>query len=280
MSLRSRRAMMPRSTSASTTTRPDTMCSPPANRSSDATSARRALTELTTSRLSSSLTSAVIATGRHLSVRSLSVWAQSALRAPAAPSRATAPLPGPRPTSPGHVKVYQVWTRQQTQLRHPEFWRCGAIARAPVRSGTRLASTMMSCTVNPGACCGKHVDMPFGGELRRLPWFGNQVEHQRPPRRCRLQRRHQLRDQHMRDDAGEPRPRSEHHQVGGHDRVHRLTGGGRIAWQQPDPAHLAHGGRDRHLAADHPAHPRIGFQTRDVGLDLQRRSGTSAAPGR
>ena len=69
MSLRSRRAMMPRSTSASTTTRPDTMCSPPANRSSEATSARRALTEFTTSRLSSSLTSAVIATGRHLSVR-------------------------------------------------------------------------------------------------------------------------------------------------------------------------------------------------------------------
>ena len=41
MSLRSRRAMPPRSTSASTTTRPETMCRPPANRSSEATSALR-----------------------------------------------------------------------------------------------------------------------------------------------------------------------------------------------------------------------------------------------
>ncbi|SHT61710.1 Uncharacterised protein [Mycobacteroides abscessus subsp. abscessus] len=44
MSLRRRRAMLPWSTSASTTTLPLTMCSPPANRSSDATSARRLLT--------------------------------------------------------------------------------------------------------------------------------------------------------------------------------------------------------------------------------------------
>ena len=69
MSLRSRRAMLPKSTSASTTTRPLTMSSPPANRSREVTSARRALTELTTRRLNSSLTSTVIATRRHPSVR-------------------------------------------------------------------------------------------------------------------------------------------------------------------------------------------------------------------
>src|SRR5919205_2104813 len=123
MSLRSRLAMIPRSTSASTTTRPETMCSPPANLSKDATSARRALTELTTSRLSSSLTSAVIATGRHLSVRSLSVLAQSAREAQ---YRAGGHRPTPRPTSPGHVKVYQVSTRQQTQLGHRECLRYDA----------------------------------------------------------------------------------------------------------------------------------------------------------
>ena len=74
-------------------------------------------------------------------------------------------------------------------------------------------------------------------------------------------------------------PGPEHHEVGRHDRVDRLPGSRRIAGQQPHPAHLAQRGGDRHLAADHPAHPRIRFQPRDVGLDLQSRSGTSAAPG-
>ena len=45
---------------------------------------------------------------------------------------------------------------------------------------------------------------------------------------------------------------------------------GRTARQQPHPAHLADGGGNGNLPTDHPAHPRIGFQARDVGLDLQR----------
>ena len=64
-------------------------------------------------------------------------------------------------------------------------------------------------------------------------------------------------------------PGPEHHQVGRHDRVHRLPGGRRVPRQQPHPSHLAHGGGDGHLAADHPAHPRIRFQARNIGLDPQ-----------
>ncbi|AMD54823.1 hypothetical protein ATO49_13535 [Mycolicibacterium fortuitum subsp. fortuitum DSM 46621 = ATCC 6841 = JCM 6387] len=73
----------------------------------------------------------------------------------------------------------------------------------------------------------------------------------------------------MRDHTGEPRPRTEHHQIGAHDGLHRLPGGRWVPGQQPHPPHLAHRGGDRHLSADHPAHPRIGLQTRDIGLDLQ-----------
>lgn len=104
----------------------------------------------------------------------------------------------------------------------------------------------------------------------RSPRLGGQVEHQGPPRRGGLQRRRQLRHQHMRDHTGEPRARSEHHQISGHDRVDRLAGGRRITRQQAHPADLARRRRDRHLPADHPAHPRIAFQTGHVGFDLQR----------
>ena len=98
---------------------------------------------------------------------------------------------------------------------------------------------MISCTVNPGACWANTWICRSSGESRRLPRLGDQVQHQRPARRGGLQGGGQLRHQDVRDDAGEPRPRPEHHQVGGHDRVHRLPGGRRIARQQPDPAHLA-----------------------------------------
>ena len=163
MSLRSRRAMLPKSTSASTTTRPATMCSPPANRSSEVTSARRALTELTTRRLNSSLTSAVIATRRHPSVRCDPVHLRRLcfLRSPprrstsqtaSDPCRARSPRPAPRPACPGHVKVYQVGPRQRTEPGHRSRV---AVRRSCSRSrslGTRSASMIMSCTVKPGAC--------------------------------------------------------------------------------------------------------------------------------
>ena len=193
MSLRSRRAMMPRSTSASTTTRPDTMCSPPANRSSDATSARRALTELTTRRLSSSLTSAVIATGRHLSVRSLSVWAHvgatgagGAVPRNRTPSSAAANLAGSCKGVPGlDTSANSTWASRivggAAQLLTLAFARHPAGVDDDVVHG------------EPRRVLGQHVDMPFGREPRRLPRFGHQVQHQRPPRRRRLQRRRQLR---------------------------------------------------------------------------------------
>src|SRR5664279_4333367 len=63
MSLRSLRAAAAVSSSASTTIRPPTMCSPPANRSVVATSALRQQGLVTVSRLSSSFTLAVIAIG-------------------------------------------------------------------------------------------------------------------------------------------------------------------------------------------------------------------------
>src|SRR6478609_11541924 len=63
MSLRSRRAACAVSSSASTTIRPPTMCSPPANRSMADTSALRQHGFVTCRRLSSSFTFAVIAMG-------------------------------------------------------------------------------------------------------------------------------------------------------------------------------------------------------------------------
>src|SRR3954453_252100 len=63
MSLRSRRAVAPVSSSASTTMRPLTMCSPPANRSIEDTSALRQHGLVTVRRASSSFTAAVMAMG-------------------------------------------------------------------------------------------------------------------------------------------------------------------------------------------------------------------------
>src|ERR1700722_4537934 len=145
MSLRSRRAMLPKSTSASTTTRPATMCRPPANRNSEVTSARLALTALTTRRLNSSLTSAVIATRRHPLVRCDPVYlprfadvlARPPLRRWAAqvaadPSHARSLHPAPRPACPGHVKVYQVGRHPRTEPGHQAELPCAAVARVPV----------------------------------------------------------------------------------------------------------------------------------------------------
>src|ERR1700733_7324091 len=147
MSLRSRRAMLPKSSSASTTTRPPTIWSPPANRSSEVTSARLALTEFTTRRLNSSLTSAVIATRPQLSVRyepvHLRRFADVLLRCASRPwpsprvagdrFRARPPHPAPRPTCPGHVKVYQAGTRQRIEPAHEAELRYVAAAHAPAR---------------------------------------------------------------------------------------------------------------------------------------------------
>lgn len=116
---------------------------------------------------------------------------------------------------------------------------------------------------------GQHVQMTLDGEPGGLPRLGHQVEHQGAPRGRRPQRRRQLGHQHVRDHAGEPRAGAQHHQVGGHDGVDGLPGGRGVVRQQPHPAHLARGGRDRHLAADHPEHPRVAFQAGHVGLDLQ-----------
>src|SRR5688572_172339 len=63
MSLRNRRAVAPVSTSASTTMRPPTMCSPPAKRSIEDTSALRQHGRVTTRWASSSFTAAVMAIG-------------------------------------------------------------------------------------------------------------------------------------------------------------------------------------------------------------------------
>ncbi len=116
---------------------------------------------------------------------------------------------------------------------------------------------------------GQNVDVTLGREPRRFTRLCSQIQHKRSPRRRRPQCSRQLRHQNVRDHTGEPRARPEHHEVGAHDGLHRLPGGRRIPGQQSHPAHLAHRGGDRHLTADHPAHPRIGLQTRHIGLDLQ-----------
>src|ERR1700722_12180464 len=143
MSLRRRRAMLPRSTSASTTTRPPTMCRPPANLSREVTSARRALTDFTTKRLSSSLTSVVIATRRHPLVRCQPVRSRRSVdfhrrgesprwpspKALLDPCGLLERHPTPPRACPGHVKVYQVGRRQRSGPRLATRWQCGAVAR-------------------------------------------------------------------------------------------------------------------------------------------------------
>ena len=116
---------------------------------------------------------------------------------------------------------------------------------------------------------GQHMDMPFGREARGLAGFGGQVQHQGTPGRGGFEGGQQPGHQDMRNDAGEPRSRSQDNQVGMHHRVDRLAGGRRITGQQADAAHLPRCGGHRHLPANHPAHPRITLQPGDVGLDLQ-----------
>jgi hypothetical protein len=69
MLARSRLATAPVSSSASITTRPSARCRPPANLSSVETSALRQQGLITTTRLSSSFTTPVIAIARHSSAR-------------------------------------------------------------------------------------------------------------------------------------------------------------------------------------------------------------------
>src|SRR5208283_74462 len=93
------------------------------------TSARRALTDFTTKRLNSSLTSVVIATRRHPLVRlseSLRWPSRWLLTSPHGPP---APRPGRPPACPGHVKVYQVWPRRRSGPQPVAASRCVAVAR-------------------------------------------------------------------------------------------------------------------------------------------------------
>src|SRR5580693_1953184 len=147
MSLRSRRAMLPRSTSASTTTRPATICNPPANLSRDVTSARRALIDFTTRRLNSSFTSVVIATRRHPLVRyqparqhrSVDFHRRPAsLRwlspeAPPDPCGRLGRRPEQRRASLDHVKVYQVLPHRRSGPRPLAVLPCGVVAPVPAQ---------------------------------------------------------------------------------------------------------------------------------------------------
>ena len=78
---------------------------------------------------------------------------------------------------------------------------------------------------------GQHMQMALGRETGRLTGFGRQVQHQRAAGPGDLQGGGQAGHQHMRDDAGEPGPRPEHHQIGAHHRVDGLSGGRRVAGQ-------------------------------------------------
>ena len=98
-----------------------------------------------------------------------------------------------------------------------------------------------------------------------------------PPRGGLAQRGGELGHQQVRDHAGEPRARSEHHPVGGSDGGDGLRAGRRVfGLHQRDTDDLARGGRDRDLAADRAPDTVEAFDDR---FDVERFARTSAAPG-
>ena len=83
-----------------------------------------------------------------------------------------------------------------------------------------------------------------------LPRLRRQVEDDQPPGHGAVQRGGELGHQQVRQHAGEPRARAEHHPVGVEHRAHRLGHRGRVGRQQRDRPHLARRAGACRLPAD------------------------------
>ena len=107
-------------------------------------------------------------------------------------------------------------------------------AAAPPRRARRTVSASTQSRCSSGDVVGQHLEVRLRGEALGLAVLGLHVEHDELPGAAALESLAELGDQEVRDDAGEPRPRSEHHPVGLLDRLHRLRTGRRLRGLEGD----------------------------------------------
>ena len=240
----------------------------------------------TASRLSSSLTAAVIATcaplppacpfygtrrPRRRTSRSLATPPARLSRTPChgrpPPARTGSCRGAPRPAT-GAAAARRPATRRTAQAVR---------RRHRVRVGDHRVDPQ------PGCVLAEYVQMLLRGEPSGLPRLRDEVQDHHRLAVVSDQRLVQLRHQQVRQHAGEPRARAEQttsasstaSTAASHAFGSRSVGRG----VQPDPLHLAGRGRDRDLAADpphRPPGPRRG-RPRPPRCPAARR--TSAAPG-
>src|SRR5690606_11518475 len=210
ISLRSRRATDPVSSSASMITRPPTMCSPPANRNMEATSDLRGPILVISNLLSSSFTAAVIAT---------------ADRTPAPRPGRTAPRRCPSDLLPLHPQSLAHGRRQRIRSM-PATVAVGYVAQhragtealghrpQPRRRRHRLPVRDHRVDRQLWRVLAEHIPMLLRREPRRLPRLRNQVHHDYLTRIRPDQRLVQIRDHQEDQHAGETRSVTQQHKVG------------------------------------------------------------------
>src|SRR5690606_8127901 len=199
ISLRSRRATDPVSSSASMITRPPTMCRPPANRNIAATSDLRGPILVICSLLSSSFTAAVIATADHPRPTALAA-------PPPRPSSVLLPL---HPQSVTHHGRQRIWIMPAAvAVGHVGQHRAGTeplrSRPEPARRGHRLPVGDHRFGFQFRRMLSQYVQVLLRRETRRLARLGNQVEHDHLTRCGADQRLVQVRDQQVHQHAGEP----------------------------------------------------------------------------
>ena len=97
---------------------------------------------------------------------------------------------------------------------------------------------------------GEDLEVLVWRKSLRLPRLRRQVQDHQPPGRGDVQRGGELGHQQVRQHAGEPRTRAEHHPVRVEHRAHRLGHRGRVGRQQRDRPHLTRRAGAFRLAAD------------------------------
>ena len=109
-----------------------------------------------------------------------------------------------------------------------------------------------------GGVLAEYGEVLLGREPGRLPGSGARFSTTIRRAAVSISASRELGDQQVRQHAGEPRPRPEHHHVGGADGGHRIGAGPRLVGDEPHPLHAAGCRRDRHLAADAVRARRLG----------------------